>query len=481
MERPLAGLQHPTPDTCAVPRPLRTRHLSPLPGPRRRYPGEFLLAFTRQPLAFLSSLARDHGDVACFTLGPERMALLNHPDLIRDVLVTHHRNFRKGRGLERAKRLLGEGLLTSEGEQHRRQRRLVQPAFHRQRVAAYGGVMACYAARARDRWRDGETVDVGAEMMRLTLAVVGKTLFDADVEGEAHEIGGALTDALRSFTFAVLPFGEVLERLPLPPVIRFERARARLDRTIYRMIAERRAAGDDRGDLLSMLLLAQDAEGDGRGMSDVQLRDEAMTLFLAGHETTANALTWSWYLLARHPEVEARLHAEVDAALGSGGRRRLPDADDVAALPYTRMVLAEAMRLYPPAWVIGRRAVDAYPVRDWVLPPRTVVLTSQYLAHRDPRFWPDPERFDPERWTPEAQAARPKFSYFPFGGGPRICVGEQFAWMEGVLLLATIAQRWRLRLADPGEVRPRPMITLRPAAPVRMRVEARARPPAGDR
>ena len=443
------------------------------PGPSRRFPGDFVLQFARRPVPFLERLTREHGDVATFTLGRERMVLVNHPDLIRDVLVTHNRNFRKGRGLERAKRLLGEGLLTSEGEQHRRQRRLAQPAFHRQRVGAYGGVMAEYAARTASRWRDGATVNVGEEMMRLTLAIVARTLFDADVEdAEAAGVGEALTEAFRSFAFAMLPFGELLEKLPLPPVRRFNRARDRLDRTIYRMIAERRAAGDDRGDLLSMLLLAHDTEGDGSGMTDTQLRDEAMTIFLAGHETTANALTWSLYLLSRHPEVEARLHAEVDAALGAGPAARLPTADDMAALPYTRMVLAEAMRLYPPAWIIGRRAIDAYPIRDWVLPPRTIVLVSQYVTHRDARFWPDAARFDPERWTPEAQAGRPKFAYFPFGGGPRICIGEQFAWMEGVLLLATIARHWRLR-GPAMEIAVRPMITLRPAEPVIMRVEAR--------
>jgi cytochrome P450 len=443
------------------------------PGPRRRFPGDFVLRFTRSPIDFLERLTREHGDVATFTLGRERMVMINHPDLIRDVLVTHNRNFRKGRGLERAKRLLGEGLLTSEGELHRRQRRLAQPAFHRQRVAAYGSVMAEYAARTASRWEHGATVNVGEEMMRLTLAVVAKTLFDADVEGaEAAEVGAALTEAFHSFTFAVLPFGELLEKLPLPPVRRFNRARDRLDRTIYRMIAERRAAGDDRGDLMSMLLLAQDAEGDGGGMTDRQLRDEAMTIFLAGHETTANALTWSWYLISRHPVVETRLHAEVDAALGVGRAARLPAAEDMAALPYTRMVLAEAMRLYPPAWIIGRRAIDAYPIRDWELPPRTILLASQYVTHRDARFWPDPERFDPERWTPEAQEGRPKFAYFPFGGGPRICIGEQFAWMEGVLLLATIARHWRLR-APATEIGVRPMITLRPAEAVLMKAEAR--------
>lgn len=432
------------------------------PTPRRRYPGEFLLRFVREPLRFLTEVARDCGDVATFRLAGERMVMINHPDLIRDVLVTNNRQFRKGRGLERAKVLLGEGLLTSEGEFHLRQRRLAQPAFHRQRVAGYGDVMGAYAARTADRWRDGEQLDLSREMMRLTLAIVGKTLFDADVEGEAAEIGAALTDVFHAFGFAVLPFGEILDRMPfLPMTRRFNRARDRLDATIYRIIAERRAADDDRGDLLSMLMLARDDDGGGDGgvMSDKQLRDEALTLFLAGHETTANALTWTWYLLARNPEVEARLHAEVDAALGA---REIPGASHLALLPYTRMVVAESMRLYPPAWVIGRRAIEDYDAGGYTVPARSVVLMSQYVTHRDPRFWPDPERFDPERWTTEAQASRPKFAYYPFGGGPRVCIGEQFAWMEATLALATIARRWRLRLA-PGhdEALPAPMITLR--------------------
>jgi cytochrome P450 len=448
----------------------------PLPGPRRRYPGEFVVAFTRDRLRFLERLAREHGDFAYFRLGREGMAFVNHPDLIRDVLVTKQRSFRKGRGLERAKMLLGEGLLTSEGEFHRRQRRLMQPAFHRERVAAYGDVMARYAARAGARWAPGATLDVADEMTRLTLAIVGKTLFDADVEGEAREIGDALTEAFHSFTFAVLPFGELLDRLPLPPVVRFHRARARLDATIYRLIHERRRSGEDRGDLLSMLLLAQDAEGGG-GMSDEQLRDEAMTLFLAGHETTANLLTWTWYLLSQHPDVERRLHAEVDAVLaepdGGAPDGRLPSAADLARLPYARMVLAESMRLYPPAWIVGRRAVEPVELGDYAIPARTIVLLSQYVTHRDARWFPEPERFDPERWVPEAAAARPRFSYFPFGGGARVCIGEQFAWMEGTLLLATLARRWRLRLAPGHPIALQPIITLRPKHGMRMVPERR--------
>lgn len=440
------------------------------PGPRRRVPALNALQMGRDPLTFLTNLATHYGDLARVPLGSETVYLFNHPDLVRDVLVTNHRNFHKGRGLERAKMLLGAGLLTSEGDFHLRQRRLAQPAFHRQRVAAYGATMAACAATRRDRWHDGALVDAHKEMMALTLAIVGKTLFDADVEHEAGEIGAALATTFEAFHFGFfLPFGELLERLPLPATLRFRKARARLDETIYRMIDERRRSGTDRGDLLSMLLLAQDTEGDGGGMTDLQLRDEAMTIFLAGHETTANALTWTWYLLSQHPDIEARLHAEIDSALGS----RLPTADDLGLLPYTRMVLAESMRLYPPAWIVGRRAIGPFEANGYEIPARSIVLMSQYVAHRDARWFPDPERFDPDRFTPERQADRPKFAYFPFGGGPRVCIGEQFAWMEGIILLATIAQRWRFRLVPGHPVALQPIITLRPKYGMRMQLESR--------
>ena len=440
------------------------------PGPRRRVPALNALTMGRDPLAFLTGLRDQYGDIARVPLGAETLYLFSHPDLVRDVLVTNHRNFHKGRGLERAKMLLGDGLLTSEGDFHLRQRRLAQPAFHRQRVAAYGATMATHAAARRDRWREGLTIDAHEEMMALTLAIVGKTLFDADVEHEAEEIGAALATTFESFNFGFfLPFGALLERLPLPATLRFRKARARLDATIYRIIEERRRSGTDRGDLLSMLLLAHDTEGDGTGMTDLQLRDEAMTIFLAGHETTANALTWTWYLLSQHPAVEARLHAEIDAALGG----RAPTADDLAALPYTRMVLAESMRLYPPAWIVGRRAMGPFEANGYAIPARSIVLACQYVMHRDPRWFPYPERFDPERFAPDRQSERPKFAYFPFGGGPRVCIGEQFAWMEGIILLATIAQRWRLRLVPGHPVALQPIITLRPKHGMRMIVEAR--------
>jgi cytochrome P450 len=432
------------------------------------------LVRARRDLAeFLLSLQREQGDVARGRLGYLRLHLIAHPDHVRDVLVTHQRAFMKGHVLQRAKMLLGEGLLTSEGDFHLRQRRLVQPAFHRQRIAAYAREMVARAWITGDRWRDGQTVDMDHEMMALTLAIVARTLFDAEVDAEADEIGGALTEVLRLFQTVFIPGMQLFDRLPLPHTRRFARARGRLDATIYRLIAERRAErarGEERGDLLSMMLAAQDAEGDGGSMTDEQLRDEAMTLFLAGHETTSNALTWTWYLLSQHPSVERRLHDEIDRVLGV----RRATADDIASLPYTRMVLSESMRLYPPAYAIGRKALEDYEVAGVMIPRGTLVVVSPLVTQRDARWFPDPERFDPERWTPEAQAARPKFSYFPFGGGTRMCIGDQFAWTEGMLLLATVAQRWRAELAAGQRVAMKPMITLRPKYGMKMVVRSRA-------
>ena len=439
------------------------------PGPKRKPVIGYLREFRSDPPAFLSDLARQHGDVVHFKLGPQDMYLLNHPDYIRDVLVTHNRNFVKSRGLEMAKKFLGESLLTSEGEFHRRQRRLAQPSFHRQRINAYAEAMIDHALRTRDRWQDGETRDIWQEMMRLTLAIVGKTLFDADVEAEATEIRKALTDLMQLFERITNPFSFLLDKLPLPGNLRWIKAKTRLDATIYRIINERRASGTDQGDLLSMLLLAQDEEGDGGSMTDQQVRNEAMTLFIAGHETTANALTWTWYLLSQHPEIESRLHREVDEVLSD----RMPSATDFTSLQYTEMVLAESMRMYPPAWTIGRRVLNDYEVGQYVIPSGSIILMSPWVMQHDARYYPEPYTFDPERWRGEAREARPKFSYFPFGGGPRVCIGEQFAWMEGVLLIATIAQKWKMRLAPGQLVEPKAMVTLRPKHGMQMVIEAR--------
>ena len=438
------------------------------PGPRTWIPGGHLRALQYRPLSFLSKLAREYGDVSQFTVGPRPVYFFAHPDHIREVLIARNSSFMKGIALQRTKVALGDGLLTSEGELHKRQRRLAQPAFHRERIHRYGEVMVEKGARVRERWRDGEELDVAHQMMRLTLAVVAQTLFDADVDDEADEIGAALSELILMFPLVVHPLATFFLRWPvLPQVRRFRRALARLDRTIYAIIDERRRAGVDRGDLLSMLILATDVEGDGGGMSDARLRDETMTLFLAGHETTANALSWTLYQLARNPDVERELHRELDSVLGG----RLPTPADYPRLPYTEMVLAESMRLFPPAWAVGRMALEDVGIGEWTVPRGALVLVSQWVTHRDARFWPDPERFDPLRFIPDAKAERPKMAYFPFGGGPRICIGESFAWMEGVLLLATLAQKWRFLRG--GDVEPHALITLRPKSRMKMRVVAR--------
>jgi len=440
------------------------------PGPKRGLPFTSLLAYRRGPLPYFQNLAQRYGDIAFFRIGPQEAFFLNHPDLIKDVLVTNNQNFMKGLVLQRAKRLLGEGLLTSEGEFHRRQRRLAQPAFHRQRIASYADVMVDYALRTSNRWHDGAKLDMSVEMMRLTLGIVGKTLFDADVESESGEVGEAMTVVMELFDTLTLPFFNLLSKLPLPQLRRFDAARKKLDRIIFNLVDDRRRSGRDRGDLLSMLLLAQDEEGDGGQMTDQQLRDELMTIFLAGHETTANALTWTWYLLSRHPDVEAKLHKELDEVLG----KRRPEYTDVAQLRYTEMVLSESMRLYPPAWAIGRLTTVDCQIGGYFAPKKSLVIVSQFVTHRDERFFSDPLTFDPDRWKPEVRETRPQFSYFPFGGGPRRCIGEGFAWMEGILLLATLAHKWRLHLVPNHSVAMKPVVTLRPKHGMKMVVESRA-------
>jgi cytochrome P450 len=419
------------------------------------------------PLEFFTDVARTYGDIASYHIAGEQLFLINDPQLIKDILVTHHKNFTKSRGLERTKRLLGNGLLTSEGAVHLRQRRLMQPAFHRDRIAGYGRTMVDYADRMRSSWTDGASLDIAREMNRLTLSIVGKTLFDADVESQAAAVGEALTGVIESFWMMLLPFADLLERLPVPKLRRARVARARLDTIIYGMIADRRASGRDHGDLLSMLLAAQD--DDGGVMTDSQIRDEAMTIFLAGHETTANALMWTWYLLSGAPDVAAKLHDEVDRVL----QGRLPDVGDIRSLSYVERVVTESMRLYPPAWLIGRRAIADYAIGPYVARARSILVMSPYIIQRDSRYYAEPERFDPDRWTPELRASLPKFAYFPFGGGPRQCIGESFAWMELILIVATIAQQWDLRLVPGHPVVLQPLITLRAKHGMRMTVTRR--------
>jgi cytochrome P450 len=447
--------------------------VTPVPGPHSWLPGASFLQFRRNPLKFFADTQRTYGDIARFSIGPQRVYLVSHPDWIEDVLVTSAKKFHKGVALQRAKRLLGEGLLTSEGKQHLKQRRTIQPLFHRQQVQRFADAMVRHAARWRESVTAGNTLDMTSEMAALTLAIVGETLFSSNVQGDTDEVREALTAAVQSFGIAFLPGLDYLEKLPLPMFVRVRKARERLDKVIHRVIADRRRDGSAdapaQADLVSMLLAARDPENPTEpGMSDAQIRDEAMTIFLAGHETTANAMAWTWYLLSSHPPVEAKLHEELAAVLAG----RMPGVEDVPKLEYTRAVVAESMRLYPPAWTMGRRAIEAHTINGHTIEPGSLVLMSQWIAHHDPRWWPEANVFNPARWMskPEpappsvalgvAAPARPKYAYFPFGGGSRICIGESFAWTEAILLLATIAQQWRFRSISTPEAEPR--ITLRP-------------------
>ncbi len=425
--------------------------------------------FDRDQLAFYDQCAREYGDVVPVRFGAGRAVLIYHPDAIEEVLVTRNRDYIKSPGVRLLRALLGEGLLLSEGDFWLRQRRLAQPAFHRQRVAAYGEVMASYAARHLGDWKDGEVLEIHEQMMGLTQAIVAKTLFDADVSDESHAIG----DDVRILSeFFGDRLGSVLQLLPLwvptPAHLRVNRSIRRLNGVVYRMIAARRQSGEDRGDLLSILLQAQDAD-DGSRMTDQQVRDEAMTLFLAGHETTAVALSWTFYLLAQHHDVDKRLATELENVLGG----RAPSVADLPGLRYTEMIVNESMRLYPPAYGIGRQAAKPTEVAGHHIGARTIVIMPTWTVHRDARWFPEPEAFRPERWADDLARRLPRFAYFPFGGGPRQCIGNSFSTMEAILILAAIAQRFRLVLEPGQRVAPTPYITLRPEPGIQMRLEHR--------
>jgi cytochrome P450 len=444
------------------------------PGPPGRFQPGNVAAIRRDELGFYRSLTATYGDIVRFRMGPLWLCLVTHPDAVETVLVGRNHDVHKSPFYEAMKRVLGEGLLTSEDDFHKRQRRLIQPIFHHKRIKEYGEQMVEYGVRYRERWTEGQVLDFHQEMMGLTLAIVGKTLFGADVERDASDVGRAMStllgmlDNLLLFVIFMIggPLADNVERLPIPAMRGYHVARAELDRVIHRMIEEKRAEGASGSDLLSQLLAAEEG---GAAMDDQQVRDEAITIFLAGHETTAVALSWTFYLLSRHPEVEGKLHAELDEILGD----RVPTVDDLPRLDYTRKVLSESMRLFPPAWMIGRQAVADLELLGYDVPAGTILLLPPFLVQRDPRWFPEPRRFDPERFAAEEEAQRPRYSYFPFGGGPRLCIGESFAWMEGELLLATIAQHWRPRL-EPGQPAGlQPLVTLRPKGGLRVSMERR--------
>ncbi len=453
------------------------------PGLQRNLPLYLFRRFFRpgNPILLFEHLAKTFGPVSHYKLGGSNIVFINDPESIREILITQASSFIKERTQNRMKILLGEGLITSEGEFHMRQRRIAAPSFHRQRIQTYAEMMVERAAAMRTSWQPGQTFDMSAAMMELTLEIVARTLFATDVTAAIREINDEVNVIMRLYNYLIaLPRAESYLRWPIPGLMRFRKARARLDAQVYRMIAERRASNEDRGDLLSMLMAARD-EGETpadaghkpsapqTGMSDRQLRDEVITIFLAGYETIANALTWTWYLLSENPAAAERMHREIDEVL----QGRMPTLEDVPRLRYTEMVFAESMRLYPPAWAMGRQSTQIIELGPYRLPAGTYFFFSQYILQRSEEFYPDPLRFDPERFTPEQKAARPRFAYFPFGGGSRQCIGEAFAWMEGVLILATLAQRWNFRMVPGQRVDVQPKITLRPKYPMHMVAEER--------
>ena len=407
------------------------------------------LQFRRDRLDFLTSAAREYGDAVRFRIGPADVVLLSHPDAIKDVLTRRQGDFHKGPVLQRARAILGDGLLTSEGEEHRRDRRLLQSAFHRDRMARYAEEMVDVADHAVRGWRPDQPIDVHHQTVRTTLTVAGRTLFGTHVEGDVVAESRALEDLLSAYGALMLPLGRWLVQVP-PTRQRLRRGIGVLDHLTDRLISERRAGGVEPGDDLLTLLVAH---GDAR-----KARDHVVTMLLAGHETTANALAFACHQLARHERIQDDVAAEVHQVCGRAG---IPTADDVERLPSVRSVIAEALRLFPPAWAMGRQAHRPTDVGGVRLPPGTVAVLPQWVVHRDPRWWSDPDAFDPSRFGPSA-SPRPRFAYFPFGGGTRQCIGEGFAWTEGVLTLAIILARWRLRPVPGRETGLDPLLTLRP-------------------
>jgi cytochrome P450 len=424
--------------------------------------------FSRDTFGFIER-CRDYGDVVSMRFLYLTAYFLYHPDDIEYVVATNAKNFIKSRNQRSPlfRRLVGNGLLTSEGETWKRQRRLAQPAFHRQRISAYAETMVDFAGRLISTWKAGEVRDLHREMMRLTLEIVVKTLFNADVSEEADKVGRVLSRIVHPFAGQATLKWIADNRLPTPTHRRFNLDAREIDTIIFRIINDRRRSGEDEGDLLSMLLKAKD--DDGSQLNDRQLRDEVMTIFLAGHETSALTLSWAWYLLAQDPEAERKFHEELAQVLDD----RLPTMEDLPRLPYTERIAKESMRLYPPAYALGREAIKECEIGGFRVPAGAQIFMFQWATQRDPRFFPDPNRFQPERWTEEFSNSLPKYAYFPFGGGPRACIGNYFAMMEVILLLATIGQRFRFSLVPEHQVTLMPAMSLRPTDGIKVVVEIR--------
>lgn len=427
------------------------------PGPHGHFLFGHLHEFNRDTLQMLSEL-RQYGDFVKLRFGPFPVYVANHPDPFHEILVSDASKYFKTRVTKVAlDDILGNGLFVNDGDSWKRQRKLTQPAFHTKRIANYAEVIVDYANQLAEQWHSGEHIEVDREMTSLTMRIISKTLFDASVTGEEDALGEAITTALKIVDDRFRRLMPLPRWLPLRENRDMRQALTKLDSIVQSFIDERRRTGEDKGDLLSMLLMAQDEDG-GSGMTDKQVRDEAMTLFGAGHETTANALTWTWYLLSQNPEALEKLQAELDTVLGG----RLPTYEDLPRLQYTEMVIKESMRIFPPAWGTSREAIQDVTVSGYPLKKDSIVLINIYGVHRDERFFPDPLKFIPERFSPENEKTIPKLAYLPFGAGPRVCIGNAFAMMEAKLILATLAQRFELALTPGHTVKDERIFVLRP-------------------
>lgn len=432
--------------------------------------------FRQNATAYLAECAQKYGDLVHLTAVGRHVYQISHPALIEDFFLKDAPKHHRGLVMQRARAVLGDGLLTSEEPLHMRQRRLAQPAFHRNRIAGYADTIGKQAIAMTARWKSGTTLDLREEMLAIALRIVGKCLFDLNVESDAEvkKISSAVDAFMGFLPLAFLPFSDRIQRLPIPAMKRIRKGSAELDALIYGMIAERRAKPADRGDLLSMLIEAVDPEATGNEsatMSDRQLHDECLTVLLAGHETTANALSFALWLLARHPEIQEAVSAEAQTVLGE----RAPGAEDYSRLKYTTQVFAETLRLYPPVWVTARTCAEPYEIAGYKIAPGAILIAPQFVVHRDARWFPDPLRFDPGRFADENKAGRPRYAFYPFAAGSRQCIGEGLAWMEGVFVLAVIARDWQLSLT-PGssqEIAYNPSISLRPKAGVPLVLERR--------
>jgi cytochrome P450 len=483
------------------------------PGPAQAIPYSLALKFISNPLPILTEIVNKYGDVSHFKFGPRlHVYLINNPYYIENILVKHDSSFIKSPGLRLAKRVLGNGLITSEGEMHESQRRIVNPAFSRDKISSYGKTILEHCFEYIDsNWKDGMILDIHKEMTKLSLSIISKILFGSNslTISDIDKISNSITIIIEYINKLRIPFLRFIQILPFPSTIIYRQALRGLDSIIYDKIIERRKiignksasssigysppeTGDEPYnqnyvDMLSILINSTDdknTEGNEYSqtnetalkMTNKQLRDEVMTIFLAGHETTANALTWTFFLISQHPEIESKIVDEISTVVGMENKnQKIISFEDVQKLKYTEMVLMESMRLYPPSWAIGRQAIKDYVLDNrYVIPSGSVVIMSQYLMHHDARYFSQPEEFCPERWSPKFRASIPRFSYFPFGGGSRSCIGEPLAWIEGVIILATILKKWKVTLEeDPQSIKLKPLVTLRPKSGIRMKLRKR--------